>query len=126
VVIYINCYGCQVKRLDLRNTCSSIIKSIKAFLIQGNYKCFGKSKFLKSLVFSMKSETHYRGEGLLFCQAQPNSSYSWAELALFSLVPDKTMKPPDKPRKHQDKPRNPPDKPRKLPDKPRKLQESLF
>ena len=56
----------------------------------------------------------------------PNSSYSWAELALFSLNPDKTRKPPEKPGKPPDKLRKPPDKPRKLPDKPRKPCVSLF
>jgi hypothetical protein len=56
----------------------------------------------------------------------PNSSYSWAELALFSLDPDKPRKPKDKPRKLPDKPRKPPDKPRKLTDKLWKPRKSLF
>ena len=57
---------------------------------------------------------------------RPNSSYSSAEFALFSLNPDKTRKPPEKPGKPPDKLRKPPDKPRKFPDKPRKPCVSLF
>ena len=63
---------------------------------------------------------------MLIAKLSPNPSCSWAELALFSLDPDKPRKPTDKPRKPPDKPRKPPDKPRKLPDKPRKPRESLF
>ena len=33
------------------------------------------------------SLTRYNPEILCFCQTQPNSSFSWAELALFSLSP---------------------------------------
>jgi hypothetical protein len=51
----------------------------------------------------------------------PISSYSWAELALFSFDPDKPRKPPGKPRETPDKPRMLLDKPRKLPEKPRML-----
>jgi hypothetical protein len=65
---------------------------------------------------------------IVAAKLSPNSSYSWTELALFSLEPDKSRTPldkprklPDKPRKIPDKPRKPPDKPRKLPDKPWKL-----
>ena len=56
----------------------------------------------------------------------PNSSYNWAQLALFSLDPNKPRKPRDTPLKPPDKPRKPSDMPRKLPEKPRKPSESLF
>ena len=49
----------------------------------------------------------YAEHAFTIAKLSPNSSYSWAELALFSIDPDKPRKPPDKPRKFPDKPSEP-------------------
>ena len=49
----------------------------------------------------------YAEHAFITAKLSPNSSYSWAELALFSIDPDKSRKPPDKPRKFSDKPSEP-------------------
>ena len=48
----------------------------------------------------------------------PNSSFSWAELALFSFNPDKPMGRTDKPMGRTDKPMGRADKPMGRADKP--------
>jgi hypothetical protein len=47
----------------------------------------------------------------VFAKLSPNSSFSWAELALFSIPPDKPMGRPDKPMGRTDKPMGRTDKP---------------
>ena len=58
------------------------------------------------------SQLKYRTQGVYgseinaydIAKLSPNSSFSWAELALFSFPPDKPMGRPDKPMGRTDKP----------------------